>query len=227
MTDLLGTAAELVEHGASMQEPDFYDAAMTGDGEPAMLPLDQSPWKPIYDEAARWIPSSAPVVDLGCGTGRFIARLLRTSHTGHITGVDFSPAAIAEARSYLARETGDEWSSDPVDAVTVYQRVTLKVADLRDWQPDAGSSRTVFVCVEVLEHLEDDLDLVHRIPAGVQFVFSVPSYMSASHVRCFPTLRAVFERYGHLLAIRRWTLVDFGGGNIVHVCDSTRRADAW
>lgn len=226
MTDLLGTALEYVEAGGSMQDPEFYDRAMTGEDEPAMLPLDRSPWKPIYDEAARWIPSSTPVVDLGCGTGRFIARLFRTSHTAHITGIDFSAAALAEAKAYLSGEASDEWVNDALDEVQLYRRLTLKVDDLRVWQPDPGS-RAAYVCLEVLEHLEDDLGLIHRVPPGAQFVFSVPSYMSASHVRCFPTLQSVFERYGHLAQIRRWSLVDFGGGNVVHVCDSVRRADAW
>lgn len=220
MTDLLGTAAELVERGASMQEPEFYDAAMTGDGEPAMLPLEESPWRAIYAEAARWIPSSSPVVDLGCGTGRFLAQLALTSHHAELAGVDFSPAAVAEARNYLRSVFDDE--------IDFYHRVSLQVADLRAWVPAAGASeRTSYTCLEVLEHLEDDLGLVGRVPAGAQLVFSVPSYLSASHVRCFPTLRDVFERFGHLLKIVRWTLVDFGGGNVVHVLDSERRSDAW
>lgn len=227
MTDLLGTALEYVEAGGSMQDAGFYDRAMTGPDEPAMLPLDRSPWKPIYDEAARWIPSSTPVVDLGCGTGRFIARLFRTSHTAHITGVDFSAAALSEAHSYLSGEASDEWVNDPIDEVQLYRRLTLKQCDLREWKPEAGASRTAFVCLEVLEHLDDDLGLIRRIPPMTQFVFSVPNYLSASHVRCFPTLASVFERYGHLVQIRRWSLVDFGGGNVVHVCDSIRRPDSW
>jgi SAM-dependent methyltransferase len=203
-----------------MQEPDFYDAAMTGDGEPAMLPLELSPWLPIYDEAARWIPSTAPVVDLGCGTGRFLARLATTTHHGRLAGVDFSPAAIAEAVSYLRGYFADD--------VDFCHRVRLSVEDLRDWQPDrVRETGTVYTCIEVLEHLADDLDLIRRIPAAARFVFSVPTYMSASHVRCFPNLRDVFGRYWPSLAISRWTLVDFGNGNAVHVCDSTKRTAPW
>lgn len=220
MSDLLGAAAELVERGASMQEPDFYDVAMTGDGEPAMLPLELSPWLPIYDEAARWIPSTAPVVDLGCGTGRFLARLAMTTHSGLLEGVDFSPAAIAEAGSYVRGYFDDE--------IDYYHRVKLTVADLRDWEPDRDvEPRTAFTCLEVLEHLVDDQALIRKIPAGAQFVFSVPTYLSASHVRCFQNLRDVFDRYWPLVEIRRWTLVDFGGGNAVHVCDSVRRTVSW
>lgn len=205
MSDLLGSAAALVERGVPMDSPAFYDAAMTGEGEPAMLPLERSPWLPIYEEAARWIPTSADVVDLGCGTGRFLACVAQTSHRGHRHGVDFSPAAVEEARSYN-------------------QRGTFEVADLREWQPDGPAT---FTCIEVLEHLADDLDVVARVPEGCQFIFSVPSYLSASHVRSFPSLRDVFERYGSLVELRRWSLVKFTDTNVVHVMDSVRRTGAW
>jgi SAM-dependent methyltransferase len=204
VSDLLGSAAALVERGVPMDSPEFYDAAMTGAGEPAMLELEHSPWLPIYEEAARWIPTSANVVDLGCGTGRFLACVGRTSHRGRRHGVDFSPAAIKEARRYA--------------------RATFEVADLREWRPDEPAT---FTCIEVLEHLADDLDLVARIPTGSQFIFSVPSYLSASHVRCFPSLRDVFGRFGHLVEIRRWSLIRFTETNVVHVLDSTRRTGAW
>lgn len=220
MSDLLGTAAGYVEQGGSMQEAEFYDLAMTGDGEPAMLPVYESPWLPIYSEAARWIPSSAPVVDLGCGTGRFLALLAQTSHHATMRGVDFSPAAVAEARNYLRSVFDDE--------LDFYHRVTVDVADLREWKPDPQAApNTTYTCLEVLEHIENDLGVVSAVPAGAQFIFSVPSYLSASHVRAFTSLREVFERFGHLVRIVRWTLVDFGGGNVVHVVDSRRRVDAW
>lgn len=212
MSDLTGAALELVEAGGSMQEADFYDLAMTGDGEPAMLPVDESPWLPIYREAARWIPSDASVTDLGCGTGRFAALLLgATSFQGYFVGIDFSPAAIVEAERYVGQP----------------ERAMFRVEDLRSYHPLKVVDREVFVCLEVLEHLDDDLGLLHRIWPGAQVIFSVPSYMSASHVRSFPRLADVFQRFGSLLELRRWSLVDFGNGNVVHVCDSMRRHGTW
>lgn len=215
----MSAAQEFVEAGGRVDEPGFYDLAMTCDGEPAMLPLERSPWLPVYDEAARWIPSSASVVDLGCGTGRFLARLATTTHHGTLAGIDFSAAAISEAGSYLRGYFADD--------VDFYHRVTLRVEDLRSWQPTDDLLHASFACLEVLEHLEDDLGLVRRVPPGAQLVFSVPSYLSAAHVRCFGALADVFARYGALLSIRRWSLVDFGGGNVIHVVDSTRRTDSW
>lgn len=194
----------------SVTEPDFYDSAMAEEGAPSMLTLAESPWLPVYQEAARWIPSNHPVVDLGCGTGRFLAHLASTSHYGDRLGLDFSGAALAAARSYASR----------------FGR--FERADLRSWQPDPERpGNTTYVCLEVLEHLERDESLIQRIPPGHPFVFSVPNYESEAHARMFRSATEIVDRYGRWLDIHRWSLVDLGGGRAIHVCDSTRRIDSW
>lgn len=218
MTDLLGGALEAHLSGVSMLEPEFYDVAMTGEGEPAMLPLEESPWLRVYDEAARCIANAAPVVDLGCGTGRFLHRMIEGSHYASLTGIDFSPAALAESEEYLRGVLGAGFSD----------RVSLELCDLREWEPERDRhGRTVYTCLEVLEHLEDDLGLVRRLPAGHEFVFSVPNYLSAAHQRAFGSLSEVFGRFDSLLRIRRWALVEFSEKNVVHVVAAVRRSDSW
>ncbi len=194
----------------STTEAGFYDHAMCEEGAPSMLPLDESPWRPLYAEAASWIPGAHPVVDLGCGTGRFADELRNQGHAGGYLGIDFSPAALGEARHYLGED------------------VELEQRDLRDWQPDPHrAGNTTYVCLEVLEHLEDDLELVRRVPPGHQLVCSVPNYESEAHIRVFRGLGDVFARYTGLLAIRRWSLVELGAGKAIHVLDTARRSDSW
>lgn len=195
----------------------FYDAAMTDPDGPAMQPLETSPWLPVYEETLRWVSRWHPVEDLGCGTGRLLQLLMRSGHRGHLAGVDFSAAALAVAEETLRSEEGADRPSWAV-----------RCEDLRCWQPDperAGS--TTYVCLEVLEHLEDDWDLVRRVPPGHQFVMSVPNYESSAHLRWFRGPGSVWRRYQPLLAIRRWTLVDLGAGKAIHLLDTTRRIDAW
>ena len=60
----------------------------------------------------------ALVVDLGCGTGRLTATLLRRWPSSSVEGVDSSPEMIAEAAR--AAEPG---------------RLGFSVCDLRDWRP--------------------------------------------------------------------------------------------
>jgi trans-aconitate methyltransferase len=193
----------------------FYDDAMTGEDAPAMLPLELSPWLPLYEEAVRWVHPAHAVVDLGCGTGRFLSLLVRRGHYGPMRGHDFSAEALLEARAYLETEAED------VQAEFVQ-------GDLRDWQPATHRpGNTSYVCLEVLEHLEDDRELIARIPPGHQLIFSVPNYESEAHLRVFRNAGDVFRRYEGWLAIRRWSLIALGGGKAIHLCDSRRRIGSW
>jgi SAM-dependent methyltransferase len=199
---------------SSTVEPEYYDVAMTEEGAPSMLPLEESPWLPLYEEAAGWIPYNHAVVDLGTGTGRFPHMLRCRERYGHITGIDFSPSAISQARFYLR--------TNNVEAVD------LEVCDLRVWLPAADrDGATTYVCLEVLEHLFNDIDLVRRIPPGHQFVFSVPNYESESHARVFRNAGDVWARYADLLTFRRWSLVKVDDRKSIHVVDAVRRTDSW
>lgn len=197
-------------------EPAFYDAAMTDDHEPAMLPLEESPWRDLYRQAAAWIPNGHPVVDLGCGTGRFGEQLRRNGHSRY-HGLDFSPAAVAECERYVAEHDADtDWHG------------TFDVWDLRGWQPaDDRDGNTVYTCLETLEHLEDDLDLVRRVPPGHMLVFSVPNYGGQAHRRTFPDVGDAWRRYGHLLTFTAWVSLAIGDRSRIHLYRAWRRTDAW
>lgn len=201
---------------SSTTEPEFYDVAMTAEGEPAMLPLELSPWRELYEAAVAMISPLDPVVDLACGTGRFAEQLRRRGH-GRFTGLDFSPKAISECRAYVPLiDVDTAWDAD------------FHVADLREWQPDpARAANTVYTCLETLEHLVDDVDLISRIPVGHEMIFSVPNYGGEAHLRTFETAGAAWRRYGHLLAFRAWTLIGTGPRYHIHLYRTIRRGDSW
>lgn len=191
-------------------EAAFYDEAMASEGAPALLPLEESPWRHLYAEAARWIPSNHNVTDLGCGTGTFLQHLAKTTHNGEMVGIDFSARALAFARSVKPC------------------RANFVEADLRDWQPDPRrAGATTYTCLEVLEHLKDDRELVSRIPPGHQFIGSVPNYESEAHLRVFRNASEVFNRYQRWLTFRRWSLIELGDGRAIHAFDTVRRSDSW
>lgn len=199
----------------TVHDAKWYDQAMTEPGAPALLPLEESGWLPLYTEAARWPEPHAEVVDLGCGTGRFGHALWLAEHYARYTGVDFSEGALVEARRYLSKLHGD-------------RERQYVLADLREWEPDADrASNAVYVCLETLEHLEDDIDLVRRIPPGHRLIFSVPNYESESHVRTFRNVGDAWGRYEHLLSFRRWSRIDIDSSKVVHLYDTSRRADSW
>lgn len=189
----------------------WYDEAMASEGALAMEVLENSPWLQLYEAAAKLVTNrSAAIVDLGCGTGRFIEQLYRNHHQGHAVGVDFAPAVLDAARRYTRKRPA-----------------TYELCDLRQWKaPFPLPGNTIFTCLEVLEHIEDDLDLVRRIPPGHTLVFSVPNFESASHVRWFHGAGDVWERYSPLLSMESWQIL-VHGDKATHVCKAFRRHDSW
>lgn len=201
-----------------MHDARWYGEVMTEEGSPAMLPLDESPWLPLYLEAARLIDPHEHVVDLGCGTGRFIQQLYNRGHYAPIVGVDWAAAVLEEAVRYCMPLEEDA----PLP--------TFLLADLvGEWKPDVDrAGNTVYTCFETLEHLPADLDVVARIPPGHRFIFSVPNYWSASHERWFPNVGDVFRRYEELLAMRRWIYVPIDWPTkMLHLVEGRRRSDTW
>lgn len=191
-------------------EAAFYDAAMTDAHEPAMLPLEESPWLELYRWASWLVPFGCPIIDLGCGTGRFAEQMRLRNNTANFVGIDFSPAAIDECRRYVP-----DWADQ------------FHVGDLREWRPDPHRlSNTVYTCLETLEHLENDIEVVRRIPVGHEFVFSVPNFGGEAHLRCFQNPSDAWDRYGGLLTFKAWMLIG-GGQNSCHLYRTVRRVDAW
>ena len=183
----------------------WYDEALPGSR--AMAPLEESSALPVYETALGLLPPQLAVIELGCGTGRF-AELLRRSGQRAYYGVDFAPEVIAEAKRYCPSEL-------------------FAVADIREWEHGSDlPDECCYVLLEVLEHLDDDRDVLMRIPPGMPVVFSVPNFWSESHVRRFFQPRDVFERYGDLLDFDAWQAVAFPiPGRRIHVFRATTRAE--
>jgi 2-polyprenyl-3-methyl-5-hydroxy-6-metoxy-1,4-benzoquinol methylase len=189
-----------------------------------MEPLESSPWLTLYTEVAKMIDPNEEVVDLGCGTGRFVKLLYEREHYGQVTGVDWSTTALTECERY-AKPPAQVWVSDREEVEPLKPEWIL--SDLSEWRPDGlRAGNTVYVCLEVLEHLADDRELVRRVPPGHRLIFSVPNFDSESHLRVFRNLSEIWKRYGGLVMFRRWVMVGSDRQG-VHICETRRRGDSW
>jgi SAM-dependent methyltransferase len=125
---------------------------------------------------------SHSILEVGCGSG-FLAKMLLEEHHGPYRGFDFSPEAIRNAGAHTGRpelfHVGD--ALDPVSYVSDYDTV---------------------ICTEMLEHVDDDLDVIRRWRDGTWCVCSVPNFDYDGHVRFFTRSDEVAERYGRLIDIR-------------------------
>ena len=138
-------------------------------------------YKSVFEEVVRL--GGQHVLEVGCGSGSF-AHLLFDSSELDYHGFDFSAAAINSARARTGRS--DRFS----------------VACAGDEAPMAHSYDTI-VCLEVLEHIEHDLDVVQVWKPGCACVCSVPNFDQPDHVRYFRHEDEVRKRYQGLIDLDR------------------------
>lgn len=120
------------------------------------------------------------VLDLGCGPGQFGSLLLEKGFR-HYCGVDFSHSCIELAKQNC-----------PSFDFVVANILESDVLEVRDYD--------CVLAMEFLEHVEEDVDVLSRIKAGVKFFGTVPSFPYISHVRHFSNIEEVEVRYSSLFS---------------------------
>jgi SAM-dependent methyltransferase len=181
--------------------------------------------KAMYQKVARLIPRSAPVVDLGCGSGYLASALEEVNYIGKYVGLDYSPVAIEMAQACFQNRQ----LIIPEFENFNENRYNFHIQDLRFWEPGVSdvTHKTVYTCFEVLEHLDSDTDLVALVPARSRFIFSVPNYWSRSHVRTFDSVGTAFTRYPQLKFNAWYILPTKQPEAAIYLYDTIRRADKW
>jgi hypothetical protein len=74
-------------------------------------------------------------------------------------------------------------------------QLDFQVADVAKPETYRGLDFNAIVCMEVLEHIEDDLGVLACFPAGVRCLITVPNFPWQSHVRHFESKDSVSRRY--------------------------------
>ena len=199
----------------------WYDAAYA-----EYPPYADTPMKAMYQKAARLIPRSAPVVDLGCGSGYLASALDELgTYIGDYVGLDYSPVAIDMARACFQNRQLIIAEFEKFNE----NRYNFYTEDLRNWEPRVSNDthKTIFTCFEVLEHLDSDTDLVALVPARSRFIFSVPNYWSRSHIRTYDSVGMAFNRFPQL-KYNAWHILPTKQPEAaIYLYDTIRRADKW
>lgn len=185
-------------------------------------PYETTPMKAMYQRVARMIPRSAPVTDMGCGNGYLASALKEAGYQGQYDGFDFSTVAIEMAKAALQPAQETLWPVTP--------QYIFAIGNLDYFDPfvDDQTHRTVYTCFEVLEHYPRDVELVERLPARSRFIFSVPNFWSATHIRTYDKAGSAMKRYGHVLRFDSWQLFYTQQPEAgIFVFDTHRRADTW
>lgn len=116
----------------------------------------------------------------GCGTGQF-AQMLLENGKNYQLGIDFSIEAIRIAKN-----------------MNLENEEKFKVWDLFD---DLKIDYDLFLCLEVLEHIDNDLGVLERIGKNKKIILSVPNFKDYAHVRRFMNKEEIISRYGEIIKI--------------------------
>ncbi|MBW2260850.1 MAG: tetratricopeptide repeat protein [Deltaproteobacteria bacterium] len=152
------------------------------------VPAPDKPWFPIWKAVAEQVLrlEADLVIDLGCGTGELASVLSTCVPDVTYWGCDFSAVAIEQARSL---ELGERYG--------------FEERDLRAGFPiqNRDGGRVVYVCCEILEHIQWDLTLLARVPDGAHVIATVPDFDDPGHVRHFSSAREASERYMQIVDV--------------------------
>jgi len=121
------------------------------------------------------------VLDIGCGDGYMLSRCRDVGIKG--CGFDFSFEAIKLCKDH-------------------YKLESVWVGDAREKGHYKGEYGA-YLCIEVLEHVIRDFDIIKHLDSNTLFIFSVPNWASenGAHVRCFISDRQIIKRYGRVVDI--------------------------
>jgi len=151
----------------------------------------------VWKYIAGRLNKSDKILELGCGPGQ-LAELLHDRGFSNYSGIDFSSVAIKMARERVP--SGG-----------------FRVSDLRDidYSEYAGS---MMVCTETLEHIQDDIALIKKLPKG-RIIFSVPDFMCESHYRTYNSEQAIREYYRGIIDIDIIKAFAIGSNRTIFVGD--------
>ena len=160
----------------SEKKSKFY----TGSG---YLKVGRYAYRPLYTQIINLLPNPdkcPTIIDLGCGIGYFAGYLCKRKYTKYI-GFDFSKSVIELAKKHAPD----------------FEYVLLNLYD--DNLEELIKSYNLFTMIETLEHIDNDFDILNKLPTGSVLVGSVPNSKSKGHVRVFRGVHDVFNRYQSII----------------------------
>jgi 2-polyprenyl-3-methyl-5-hydroxy-6-metoxy-1,4-benzoquinol methylase len=117
------------------------------------------------------------ILDIGCGPGQ-VAQLLRDKGVQKYLGIDFSSERIKHAKRICPEFD--------------FVQTDVFKSDLL-----SNSHYDGVICLEFLEHVDRDVQVIEALRPGTRFWGSVPNFGAKQHVRYFHNCEEVIERYGN------------------------------
>jgi SAM-dependent methyltransferase len=130
------------------------------------------------------LTNSKYIVDLGCGDGLFIRYLYNNFKNYNILkywGYDFSSVCLEMARNNVP------------DSLFQFEKKDITKINLIN-----KPKNTLYLLLNVLGHINDDIGVLEKIPENNYVCFCVSNYLTLNKVRFFKTEKDILLRYQHL-----------------------------
>jgi len=140
-------------------------------------------YKPLYNEIIKLLPKPydcPTIIDLGCGVGYFASLVYKKGYKNYI-GIDFSEDMIKHSKKRVPN----------------YEYILINLSDEK--LKEIIKNYKLFIMLETLEHINNDLDVLNKIPSNAVIIGSVPNINAKGHVRTFGGIHDVFNRYESII----------------------------
>lgn len=165
----------------------------------------------MFKKAIDWLKTKIGgekygICEIACGSGQFANMLFDNDFTDYV-GFDFSSNAIEIAKETNPKNNDKFICADAFSFLKSYNY----------------NEKTFFCCLEMLEHINKDRELLEMLPIGSNIIFSVPNFKSFNHLRTFDSLDAIKSRYTMLNVFDYIELpADERGKNVFHLVYAKR-----
>lgn len=187
---------------------DFYDELFESGGWNEMYykHYSESHYFRIWLEALKKLKriTSPKIIEIGCGPGQF-ANLLFDNGLSDYQGIDFSSEAIKYAKIRNSEYKG-LFNIDDAYTSNIFNK-----------------DYNVAIIFEVLEHVNDDLNILEKVRRDTYIMFSVPNFYSDGHVRWFNSKLDIFNRYRKYVEYEEIQEHSVGGLNKIYLISGKKR----
>lgn len=160
----------------------FYDNIYTQ--EQSCKNYTQSPYYEGWKYALNILKScglqKVKILDIGCGNGMF-AKMLYENNIHSYKGIDFSEEGIK-----IAKLNTPEWAE-------CFLKEDIFESEILE------QDHSHIILFEVLEHINDDIKILSKIPSKTMIIASVPNFYSEGHIRIFEDMDQIRVRYEPLI----------------------------
>lgn len=133
-------------------------------------------WKYVLNILKNYGLQKVKILDVGCGNGLF-AKMLYDNNILYYKGIDFSKEGIK-----ISQLNTPQWAECFLKE-NIFQSKAFQ------------ENHTHIILFEVLEHTNDDIKILSKIPPETIIIGSVPNFYSEGHIRVFDNIEQIKKRY--------------------------------